>query len=498
MDPENCPVSYYRCYKENNGEWAIEQRECEDGLGFNPATEYCDWLYNLPDDLCDSYTPRPTTPAAPTTPRPTYPPPDGGYKKLACYFGAWAYYRTGGASFDIDDIDPFMCTHVFYAFANMDNHTWEAVSYDPWYDLAPWDEGCDSDHCRYDSFRRFNKLKEINPELKTFLSIGGWNTGSGQWSMMAIDPVKRRTFINSAVKMAQKYGFSGVDFDWEYPGNREGSDPEHDKEDFSIFVEEFAEALHAANLLLTGATAADPVKAEIAYDIPRITKAMDFINIMSYDYHGGWENFTGVNSPIYGRKEEEADMAMGHRFNMNDTINFYLSQGAPKEKIILGLATYGRGFTLPSANAEAGLYCPVTGTMPAGPFTREPGMWSYLELLHAFNDATPLPELPEATPQAWKTVIDGCYLTPYAVNGPYWIGYDDEASLSLKAQFLNSREVGGAMIFALDYDDFKGTFGTKNPLGWTVRGVLDSGKVLDPEFIIGENSGCETAPICDH
>ena len=379
----------------------------------------------------------------------------------------------------------------------MDNHTWKAVAYDPWYDLAPWDEGCDGDHCHYDSFRRFNKLKEVNPELKTFLSIGGWNTGSGQWSQMAIDPAKRKTFIESSVKLAETFGFSGVDFDWEYPGSREGADVEHDKEDFSIFVEEFGAALHAKNMLLSAATAADPVKAEIAYDIARITKVFDFINIMSYDYHGGWDNFTGLNAPMYHRQEEMDAMHPGHLFNLNDTVNYYLSQGAPKEKLNIGIATYGRGFTLPSANSESGVYCPATGPMPGGPYTGEPGMWSYIELLHAFNDDTMLPQLPDATPKAWKTTVDGCYLAPYAVNGPFWVGYDDEVSVSLKAQFINLRELGGAMIFALDYDDFKGAFGPRNPLGWKIRETLDSGKVLDPEFIIGENSGCESAPVCN-
>merc|ERR1712168_1080184 len=97
--------------------------------------------------------------------------------------------------FDIEDIDPHVCTHLNYGFANMNNVTWEVVAYDPWFDLAPSDAGCDGDHCHYDSYRRFNKLKEKNPKLKTFLSIGGWNSGSEQWSWMAADPVKRKIFI---------------------------------------------------------------------------------------------------------------------------------------------------------------------------------------------------------------------------------------------------------------------------------------------------------------
>ena len=61
---------------------------------------------------------------------------------------SWAFYRKGPGNylvpsshlirlfpgkFDIPDIDPHLCTHLNYGFANMDNQTWELVAYDPWY-----------------------------------------------------------------------------------------------------------------------------------------------------------------------------------------------------------------------------------------------------------------------------------------------------------------------------------------------------------------------------
>ena len=51
-------------------------------------------------------------------------------------------------------------------------------------------------------------------------------------------------------------------------------------------------------------------------------------------------------------------------------------------------------------------------------------------------------------------MVDDCYKTPYAVNGPYWIGYDDVNSIALKAQFVNFQGVAGAMIWSMDTDDF--------------------------------------------
>ena len=44
------------------------------------------------------------------------------YKKI-CYFTNWAQYRLGPARFEPENIDPFLCTHIIYAFAYLDNRT---------------------------------------------------------------------------------------------------------------------------------------------------------------------------------------------------------------------------------------------------------------------------------------------------------------------------------------------------------------------------------------
>ncbi len=79
---------------------------------------------------------------------------------------------------------------------------------------------------------------------------------------------------------------------------------------------------------------------------------MDFINLMAYDFHGSWEKFLGFNAPLYANDQ----------FNVDFSVNYWLSKGAPGDKINLGLGTYGRSFTL--ANQEA--TSPNSGSSGAG------------------------------------------------------------------------------------------------------------------------------------
>lgn len=71
-------------------------------------------------------------------------------------------------------------------------------------------------------YKEFAGLKKRNPQLKTLLSIGGWNEGSEKYSNMVRSEGTRRAFINSAISYCQTYGFDGIDFDWEYPCQRGG------------------------------------------------------------------------------------------------------------------------------------------------------------------------------------------------------------------------------------------------------------------------------------
>ncbi len=64
----------------------------------------------------------------------------------------------------------------------------------------------------------------------------------------------------------------------------------------------------------------------------------------------------------------------------DDAMTYWEQEGTPREKLILGLPLYGRGFRLedPSNN---GRYAPTNGGTPPGTYSRENGIASYYEVM---------------------------------------------------------------------------------------------------------------------
>jgi chitinase len=88
---------------------------------------------------------------------------EAGGKSMVCYYGSWAVYRPGNGKFDVEQIDPFLCTHIIYGFTGLGTDN-TMIPLDPWNDLYDnWGKG---------AFLRFTGLKQKNPNLKALIAIG--------------------------------------------------------------------------------------------------------------------------------------------------------------------------------------------------------------------------------------------------------------------------------------------------------------------------------------
>lgn len=89
-------------------------------------------------------------------------------------------------------------------------------------------------------FDDLTTLKSIKPDLKIWVSIGGWTFSDNNTATqpvfgdIAADAGKRQHFANNLVHFMQQHGFDGVDLDWEYPG---APDRGGKKEDTANYVQ---------------------------------------------------------------------------------------------------------------------------------------------------------------------------------------------------------------------------------------------------------------------
>lgn len=147
---------------------------------------------------------------------------------------------------------------------------------------------------------------------------------------------------------------------------------------------------------------------------------------MAYDYAGSWDPTTGHQSNLF----KNTALPAATKFDTDDAVQYYESQGIASTKIIVGLPLYGRSF-----EATTGLGAQYGGVGTGGP---QPGVWLYKSLPR-----------PGAVEQ-WDDVAKASW--SYDAGARELVSYDTTRSVRAKTDYVLGRRLGGTFFWEASGD----------------------------------------------
>ncbi|EIP0120487.1 chitinase C-terminal domain-containing protein [Vibrio alginolyticus] len=461
-------------------------------------------------------------------------------RRVIGYFTSWRAGDDPQSTYLVKDIPWEQLTHINYAFVSIGSDgkvnvgdvndpnnpatgkTWPGVEVDP----ALGFKG---------HFGALATYKQKH-DVKTLISIGGWaETGGhfdtngdrvadgGFYTMTtnadgSINHAGIEKFATSAVEMMRQYKFDGLDIDYEYPTSMAGAGNPYDKG----FMEprrqylwaSYQELMKVLREKLDAASAQDGIHYMLTIAAPSsgyllrgmetfdVTKYLDYVNIMSYDLHGAWNDHVGHNAALFdtGKDSELAQWNVygtaaygGIGYLNTDWAYHYFRGSMPAGRINIGVPYYTRGWQ-GVTGGENGLWgraalpnqaeCqPGTGegeknncghgaigidnmwhdTDPKGnemgagsnPMWHaknlENGIWGSYAAAYGLD---PVNDPSDKFVGTYTRHYDSVAVAPWLWNAEksVFLSTEDKASIEVKADYVIDKEIGGIMFWELAGD----------------------------------------------
>ena len=414
------------------------------------------------------------------------------------YYGDWSVWG-GQKNFYPQDIPADQLTHLNFAFMDFDANG----------DLVFTDELASVTHAlgygedvllagaaNAGILNGFRALKTKNPNLKIGVSVGGWSM-CGEFTSVCKDDKKRANLVQNLMDFIKYTNMDFVDIDWEYPtakrdgdkcdNHRDEGTPDgcpEDREYFIWLMEDLRAALDkqgkelGKTYELSAALPAPIKKVEDGINVKRLFELVDFANIMTYDMRGAWDTISGHQTGLYTNPN---DPMKGLGLSIDESVKYYMDEGAPAEKIVIGAAFYTRGWEKVSNNGTdskcPGLFgdaevCatdangdPTPGALPEIPLKdgeggRRTGVWSY----------NALDELKAKYPglnEYWDDVAKAPYL--YSPSTGAFFTYDNVRSIQEKCKYVKENNLGGVISWMASMDKSTDNSSVRDELTKTIK-----------------------------
>ena len=325
------------------------------------------------------------------------------------------------------------------------------------------------------NFEQLRRFKELNPEVNLGFALGGW-TLSDEFSTAYATQEGRDKFVSETVCIFETYDFFNVvDFDWEYPGGggKAGNAvSSSDGANFALVLRDLRTALDD----LSGRTGRD-FEVSIAtaggeeklanLNLEGIDPFVDFYNVMTYDFHGGWENVTGHQAAMTGD---------ANNYDVTGAVDVFEMAGVDLSKVVMGAPAYTRAWGNVSDGGTFGYQQPGSGRDATGSF--EAGVYDYKDLLDDVVTGTR------------NLYWDDDNKAAFLYDGDEWSSMETTATIAGKAAYVEEKGLGGMMFWALS-NDAEGEASLVEAADDLLRKGASYGEVIGraPEFdaIIGGN-----------
>jgi chitinase len=421
----------------------------------------------------------------------------------AAFFANWDRYARG---YFVKRIPADRLDVVDYAFA-MPTAAGTCAPSDPWSDYqAPTpaessvdgvaDDAADPNQHLLGNFNQLVKLKAQHPQLRVLMSIGGF-TLSKYFSDVAATPASRQAFVRSCVDLFLKGNlppvptggwppyaggdgaaaglFDGIDIDWEYPGVDPGNGNDHsaaDRHNATLLMQEFRRQLDAygattgKHYLLTADLPAGNVNSTGSWELAAVAQTTDWVNLLTLDFHGSWDTWTDFNAPFSLDPKEPllGGGAIQSTWNTKGTVDYYLANGVPADKLVLGVPFYGKRYVgVPSTNN--GLYQPFD---PQGwPFNDSPTFHELVDTGLTDGNLAVIGPTAVAPPKNggnddraingfswyWNGAAGAPWLYNPSLAGGTFISYMDPHAVVERTQLANGKHLRGLWAWEISQDD---------------------------------------------
>jgi hypothetical protein len=282
--------------------------------------------------------------------------------------------------------------------------------------------------------------------VKVHLGATLFNTGAGEISTFLGSTPAQNLAVQQLVALLS--GIDGINLDFEFVSS--GS-----RSAFTAFVQQLHTALRNANAAAELTLALPASTGYSGYDAVALAATTERLLLMEYDYHWRTAPTSGAVSPLPP---------------VEQGVGTFLAV-APAASIAMGVPYYG--YDWPTAGASPGATTLGGGTAIV-----------FKTVFANFATYGRLWDSPSQTP--WYRYMSG------AQQRQAWV--EDDQSLALKYQYVNSKNLAGIMIWALGYDGarteswdaIKTAFGSGPPPPPTTPGLLHvvsvtfSPSTLDP------------------